>query len=551
MAWSGRCRVISAGGVLVTAQMAQALAESAGVCIRPLLRKVTDRATGTVTSVPIPCGSTRDSRCPACAVKAKRLRMHQCREGWHLTADPIPAPPALDDDKDQAGDEQAADEDGAAGAGDADGTGAEDVARRARSTRRARDAPDLPRVDMDARTTGQGFTDPKTGRTYQPSMFVTLTLGSYGRIVPGRGVPADPGSYDYRRAALDALHFPKVVDRWMQNLRRCAGYKVQYFAAVEPQKRLAPHLHAALRGAIPRATIKAVTRATYANVWWPAHEHPVYTDRDRAPIWDPAEGCYRCPDTGRPLRTWQEALDDLDADLVADPSMKPAHTVRLGSQVDVKGLLGGTEDSDRAVRYLCKYLTKAVADTYAGDEPDAAYEAHINLLHAEVAVLPCSPECANWLRYGIQPKDAGPGLAPGRCPKKAHDRECLGLGGRRCLVSRAWTGKTLTVHKADRADVVRQVLEAAGIEPPQARRAAADVLHTDGRPRYVWEDVPPTERDYAQVIVASITEQRRWRAQHDHAKTHAAQCGSPPGVPVDNRSASDHELQSIGGGHSA
>jgi len=542
--------VISPSGVVVTAEMAQTLAESAGVCVRPLLRRVTDRATGAVTAVPIPCGSTRESRCPACAAKAKRLRMHQCREGWHLTTDPMPPSPALDED--QADDEQTDDcEDGAAGAGAGagvgDGAGAEDVARRARSTRRARDAPDLPRVDMDARTTGQGFTDPKTGRTYQPSMFVTLTLGSYGRIVPGRGVPADPGTYDYRRAALDSLHFPKVVDRWMQNLRRCAGYRVQYFAAVEPQKRLAPHLHAALRGAIPRVTIRAVTKATYANVWWPNHEHPVYPDPDRMPFWDPTEDCYRCPDTGRPLRTWQQALDDLDADLVADPSMKPAHTVKLGSQVDVKGLLGGTTDSDRAVRYLCKYLTKAVADTYAGDELDAAYQVHIDRLHAEVQVLPCSPECANWLLYGIQPKDGGPGLTPGRCPKKAHDRECLGLGGRRCLVSRAWTGKTLTVHKADRADVVRQVLEAAGIEPPEARRAAADVLHTDGRPRYVWADVPLAERDYAQVIVASIAEQRRWRAEHEHAKTLAAQRGSPPGGPVDNRSATSETVHDKAG----
>lgn len=212
--------------------------------------------------------------------------------------------------------------------------------------------------------------------------------------------------------------------------------------------------------------------------------------------------------------------------------------VRFGAQLDVKGLLGGTSDSDRAVRYLCKYLTKSVADTYADpDASDAAYEAHIDRLHAEVLVLPCSPSCANWLRYGIQPRDPGPGLAPGQCVAKAHDRECLGLGGRRVLVSRGWTGKTLTAHKADRAEVVRQLLEAAGIEPPEARRKAADVLHTDGQPRYVWEDVPLAERDYAQVIVASIAEQRRWRAEHEHAKALVAQRGSPPDAPVDNRSA--------------
>lgn len=220
--------MISDGGVLVTTEMAVTLAESAGVCVRPLLRRVTDRATGQVTSIPIACGSTRESKCPACAGKARRLRMHQCREGWHRTDDPAQL---LDEaDADDASDD-AQEHDGidkAAGPGE----------RRARSTRRRDDAPDLPRVPMDGRTIGAAFTDPKTGRTYRPSMFVTLTLPSYGRIVPGRGVPVDPARYDYRRAALDALHFSKVVDRFWQNLRRCAGYRVQYFAAVEPQKRL-------------------------------------------------------------------------------------------------------------------------------------------------------------------------------------------------------------------------------------------------------------------------------------------------------------------------
>src|SRR3712207_8796285 len=93
-------------------------------------------------------------------------------------------------------------------------------------------------------------------------MFVTLTLGSYGKVVPGTGVPVDPARYDYRRAALDALLFPRLVDRFWQNLRRCAGYRVQYFAAVEPQKRLAPHLHAAIRGTVPRAVVRAVVKAT-------------------------------------------------------------------------------------------------------------------------------------------------------------------------------------------------------------------------------------------------------------------------------------------------
>ena len=144
-------------------------------------------------------------------------------------------------------------------------------------------------------------------------------------------------------------------------------------------------------------------------------------------------------------------------------------------------------------------------------------------------MLPCSPACANWLRYGIQPKNPGPGLHPGHCPSKAHDRECLGLGGRRALVSRYWTGKTLTQHKADRAEVVRQVLAKPGIEAPDADRLAADVLHSDGKPRFVWEDTQPDQRDYPAMIAASLRQAKQWRTQYEHAKTIAAQRGSPPG----------------------
>ena len=362
-------------------------------------------------------------------------------------------------------------------------------------------------------------------------MFVTLTLPSYGRVIPGRGVPVDPARYDYRRAALDALHFPKVVDRWVQNLRRCAGYKVQYFAAVEPQKRLAPHLHAAIRGAIPRATVKAVTRATYVNVWWPAHRHRGLHRPRPAAVLGQADPRYTCPDTGQPLTTWEQALDDLDADLAADPAMPPAHVVRLGSQLDVKGLLGGTDDSDRAVRYLCKYLTKSVADDLRRPRrrPDRRRTRRTS--------TGCTPKswCCRARRRArtgcgtaSSPRTPAPAWPPAGARPRRTTASASAWAAAGCWSRAAWTGKTLTEHRADRAEVVRQVLEAAGIDPPEARRKAADVLHTDGQPRYVWEDVPPAERDYAAVIVASIAEQRRWRAEHEHAKALAAQRGSPP-----------------------
>ncbi|MGW5361564.1 replication initiator [Actinopolymorpha pittospori] len=489
----------------------------AGVCVRPIVRELVDTHTGESTLVPIPCGSTLASKCPPCADKARRLRIQQCREGWHLEHEPPrPEPNDQDDDTDN---EDQADED------DQD----EEQQRRVRSTRRRDDVPDLPRLKVEERTVGRAFTA-SDGKVWRPSMFVTFTMDSYGRVHRD-GTPVDPESYDYRRAALDALHLSKLWDRLIQNLRRAVGYEVQYFAALEPQKRLAPHLHAAIRGAIPRKILRKVIAGTYASVWWPPHDKVVYGG-DHVPVWDELAGGYVDPDTTEPLPTWKQALDALDADEEA----QPAHVVRFGKQTDMQGFVAGTAKTDRAIGYLTKYLTKAINDPLDGDEDQdvsPARAAHIDRLHAQVRRLPCSKRCWNWLAYGIQPKDARDGMRPGQCPAKAHDREHLGCGGRRVLVSRYWTGKTLTQHKADRMGAVRAVLEAAGIDPEDTSRRSATVVDEDGQPRYLWHaldlDHLPT---YASVIARTIAERNQWRHQYEEAKQRAG--------PTPSNSATDH-----------
>ncbi len=476
-----------------------------GVCAHPVIARVTDVESGEVRIVPISCGSTREDRCPPCADRAKRLRIQQCREGWHLDTEPEHQPAEPDDQADDDGEDPGEDSD-----------------RRVRSTRRRQDAPDLPRMPMEDRTIGRVFTAP-TGRTYRPSMFLTLTLPSYGRVTP-EGVPVDPGSYDYRRAALDALHFPKLVDRFWQNLRRCAGYRVQYFATVEAQRRLAPHLHAAMRGTIPRRIVREVRAATYHQVWWPAHDTPLYVDQ--LPQWSNEIGGYLDPTTGAVLPTWDQALDALDT----NDDAEPAHVVRFGTQDDLQGLLAGSPGADRAIGYLCKYLPKDIATTYDDNHASPARAAHIDRLAEEVRWLPCAPTCANWLRFGIQPKDPEPGMVPGHCKHKAHDRANLGLGGRRVLVSRQWTGKTLAVHRADRAAVVRAALEEAGVDPDDHDELS--ISGTDGR--WTWELLGRSRVDdhtYATAIAGEITTRQRWRHQYETAK--AARAGpAPPGRPV-------------------
>ena len=134
----------------------------------------------------------------------------------------------------------------------------------------------------------------------------------------------------------------------------------------------------------------------------------------------------------------------------------------------------------------------------------------VDHLAEEVRWLPCAPTCANWLRYGVQPKDAQPGMVPGHCKHKAHDRANLGLGGRRVLVSRKWTGKTLAVHRSDRAAVVRAALEEAGIDPDDHDELA--VSGTDGR--WSWELLGRSrvdDRTYAMAIGEQIITRQRWR----------------------------------------
>jgi hypothetical protein len=288
------------------------------------------------------------------------------------------------------------------------------------------------------------------------------------------------------------------VDRFWQNLRRCAGYRVQYFATIEAQRRLAPHLHTAMRGTIPRRVIRQVRAATYHQLWWPAHDTPVYVDRP--PQWSDEASGYVDPDTGAVLPAWEKALDALGA----DPDAEPAHVLRFGVQDNIQGL---------------------------EDDPSPARVAHIDRLAEEVRWLPCAPTCANWLRYGVQPKDAAPGLVPGHCTYKAHDRANLGLGGRRVLVSRLWSGKTLSEHRADRAAVVRAALEEAGIDPDDHDELS--VAGSDAR--WSWELLGRNRVDaptYAAAIGQAITTRQRWLREYQAAKTAQAAARAGPAPPV-------------------
>ena len=497
------------------------LAVEHGACIRPVQLRRTNLDTGDVDQVLVPCGHTLASVCPSCAERARSLRAAQCREGWHLEDEPDITPGPASEDQQwwvvlRAEAQQQRDAAAAAGADTTDFDALiteldEEIAqagirgkvnparpdRRHRSTRRRQDAPDLPRRKVTPRTVGKTYTAPD-GKTFRPSMFVTLTCPSYGRV-DQHGTPVDPGAYDYDRAARDALAFAALFDRFVQNLRRYLGYDVQYFAAVEPQRRLAPHVHIAMRGTVSRAELRRVLAATYHQVWWPTTNTVKY-DGDELPVWDQATGNYFDPATGEVLPTWDQALDAIG------PDDEPWHVARFGDRFDAQGVLSGSKDAGRCIGYLTKYLTKQVADCHQAQTD--AQRAHAGRLAEALRFQPCSPRCANWLRYGIQPKNARPGLTPGCCRGKAHDADHLGYGGRRVLVSRKWSGKTLADHRADRRDWLLSMLDVPANDPD----------------RYTWEPVAPTDPDHmehARRLLHAVADRARWRAALNEARRRA------------------------------
>ncbi|MFD9948237.1 replication initiator [Nonomuraea sp. NPDC059023] len=405
--------------------------------------------------------------------------------------------------------------------------------RRVRSTSRRQDAPALPRRSVEPGTLGRTFAG-RAGRTFRPSMFITLTLPSYGRVRDG--APVDPDRYDYRQAARDALHFGKLIDRFIQNLRRVAGYQVQYFAVVEPQRRLAPHLHIAIRGTIPRAAVRQVVEATYAHVWWPPTDGAVF-DGENTPVWMPEAERYMVPTTGEVLPSWQEALDALDDDTDAGP----LHVARFGSQLDIQGVLAGSPDADMRVRYLTKYLTKSIRDVAypeTGDEAKGAdgapgsransagrRRAHAWRMLEELRWEPCSPGCANWLRYGVTPKGARAGLVPGQCRGRAHLGVHMGYAGRRVLVSRRWSSRTLGGLMRERR---AWVAEALGL---------GDELGRDADPgRYVWvrlQGRDPEMPSLAKRLMTLLGEHERNRRALEVARAAERDRGDPGGQAGD------------------
>jgi hypothetical protein len=261
-----------------------------------------------------------------------------------------------------------------------------------------------------------------------------------------------------------------------------------------------------MRGTIARTEIRRVLAATYHQVWWPDTSTVKYSEDD-LPVWDEGTGHYLDPATGEVLPSWDQALDELGD--------QPHHVARFGARFDAQGVLAGSKDAARCLGYLTKYLTKQLGDCHR-PETDTQ-RAHAARLAEALRFQPCSPTCANWLRYGIQPKNPRPGLVPGSCKGKAHDADHLGYAGRRVLVSRKWSGKTLADHRADRREWLLNTLGVSATDPA----------------RCTWELVAPADpdhMDHARRLLHAVADRARWQAALAEARYRAEGSGDPSPV---------------------
>jgi hypothetical protein len=114
------------------------------------------------------------------------------------------------------------------------------------------------------------------------------------------------------------------------------------------------------------------------------------------------------------------------------------------------------------------------------------------------------------------------------CKGKAHKPEHLGIAGRRVLVSRKWSNKSLKDHRAERAAFVRQLLDKAGVRPGYA---------VDDGP-FEWERTRAGDCDVPSrpvLLLHAINQRQRWRADYDAAVMAAGD------TPDDDCSATEGE----------
>ena len=490
-----------------------------------------DLTTGRVDVVPVPCGSRWEDRCRPCADKNRRLRMAQCREGWHLDrrthrrrrrepterqkqlhghprrpARRLPGrrePRTTTDECEQIRETVAELDHELRGA------------RRPRPARPAR--PEPPRQQaLHPAAAGRAEPAPPPGRAahrraglrggrtgprrssrspWTPTGGWTATAPRSTRTATTTAGP--PGTRSTSRSS------------WTGSGRTSAAAWAGTSSTSAPSNRNA----AAPRTSTPPSAAPSPAPSC-------GRSPPPPTTRCGGPPTTrsatPAIGC-RCGTTTRKgSSTPTPASRCRPSTRPPTQLTEPAHVVRFGPQVHVKGILGGTEEAGRHIGYLTKYLTKSVArPPGSATTPTDRQREHRRRLRRRAAahpVLAAVPDLAA-LRHPAQ----GPPhrRCPGLCKGKAHKPEHLGIAGRRVLVSRKWSNKTLDDHHAER-DRVRSATPDQGRRPARLRRRRRTLrLGEDParRPRRPHPTGPAAARDQPAAALESRLPRRPARGR--------------------------------------
>ena len=293
-----------------------------------------------------------------------------------------------------------------------------DRPRRIRSTRRRQDVPDLPRQKVDPRTVGRTYTGPD-GTVHQPSMWLTLTLDSYG---PVHSIPARP-----------AVHLPPPAQPTTTRCSAPRSTRPRTTTGAPPGTPCtSPGCSTVLAEPAPRGRLerpvrrlrRAATPARPARpLRHPRHHPPRHaatrsppppttrcggrppTDRatplDRPPVWDADASAWIDPDTRTPLPTWARGP--------RRDRRRPGR--RAGARRPVRA--AGQGQGRRARHARTSTAPSATSPSTSPKTPPTAtpitsdpQREHLDRLWHELRVTPCSDRCANWLLYGIQPKKA-------------------------------------------------------------------------------------------------------------------------------------------------
>ena len=275
---------------------------------------------------------------------------------------------------------------------------------------------------------------------------------------------------------------------------------MQYFAAIEPQRRLAPHVHLAIRGTVARAELRRVLAATYHQVWWPDATAVKY-DGDELPVWDEAIGGYLDPATGEVLPTWDQALDAIgDED-------EPWHVARFGVRFDAQGVLAGSKDAARCIGYLTKYLTKQVADCHQADtDPQRAHAGAAGRGAALPAVLADVRELAP-VRHPAQERPARPGPRP-RARARPTTPITSATPGAGCWSPASGPARPWPTTAPTGRTGCWRTLGVSATDPA----------------RYAWEPVAPADpdhMDHARRLLHAVADRARWQAALNDARRRA------------------------------